>query len=1249
MKGDFTRSTWDRRQRYTSVRMQQGRVQIDADWNEQADLQTHLRETALRDVLGQGAVPEDGGGFAIQVAPASNGLHDDLLISDGRLWIDGILCELGPGVEALIAEFSEDNQVQIAQGELEPGDLRQGDWIELRAAGLGNDERGEMARITEISEDGRDFTLDRDVADAGTGARLRRWTSLGSQRDLPPPPEGAEAPEDGTHLVYLDAWQHHVTALEDPEIRETALGGPDTATRVRTVCQVKLLPLDLQEIDEDADGIPEGSFGCDDDLDAWDDLVARPTGRLRARTRPVTDPEDPCQVPSGGGYVGLENQLYRIEVHDGGELGEDATFKWSRDNGTVVTDWLGQDGDVLRVRSVGRDHTLSFHDAHWVELTDEGRELRGEPGVIVPLLKVVDEEHLQVDLTDVTVDHEDFPLHPKVRRWDLPATADGALPIEMVAENEGYLQLDSGIEIRFEPGTYRTGDYWWIPARAFVGEGPGDIEWPRDAGGVPLARSPHGIEHHYLRLALVEHDGEGFVEGSETDCRDPFCTLPEACRTGDGGCCTVTVGEVGDFQSLQEAIESLPRETGGEVCVHPGDYDGTVEIAGRRNVTIRGCGGRPRLTHSGEGPVVRITGSRSVTLRHLEIDGDTGVGIEMSRRDELLLEDVLLDDLVIRVRSESAVVGLGGRRIILRESRVLARSVSSAAGAAEQGTRPAVFLSGDDLAIEGNRIEAASLRPAGGVQIGGGSRRVAIRDNDIRGGHGNGITLGSVRFIEEEPEDPILIFDHFEAIPFEEPSPLFSIDATLDREVLVWNPDRGDDDPIPISDGDLEDVRILDNEISEMGANGIAVARFFDVSDDAESPEVIFVDDLLVESNHVHDCLRMALGALPDALQSTAAYGGISLAGGERITLRTNVIENNGRDRLEPVCGVYVLHGVGLSFEGNRIVGNGRPVDPEVETLPGQRGGIVLGLAEAPTESVTPSRQGRITALRQDGTPALRVHGNVVVSPEGRALEVVALGPVSILGNQLTAHGSHLRRQTTPTTGPAFFAARTDTVLDSVNGAAFLSAADLRRMKDPTKPLLDTLGGAVVAVTNAGVSTELGGRLSDLGGEGLAGTGAFSAARTRETPVFVGGNVLFHDNQVVLDAFRPATTYALSSVTLASGDDVSMLGNQCDCDMVLDAVVVNAVVLGASIRVTHNRFEEGLFTFLSAMTFGWLNSTRDNQGTHCFFAVGHPQLSTTSPNASLVDVLIITQDENPCARWRELSRGISTAIGNALP
>ena len=52
MKGDFTRQTFDPSSHFTTVRMQQGRVQLDADWNEQADLVLRRDEVTAADVIG---------------------------------------------------------------------------------------------------------------------------------------------------------------------------------------------------------------------------------------------------------------------------------------------------------------------------------------------------------------------------------------------------------------------------------------------------------------------------------------------------------------------------------------------------------------------------------------------------------------------------------------------------------------------------------------------------------------------------------------------------------------------------------------------------------------------------------------------------------------------------------------------------------------------------------------------------------------------------------------------------------------------------------------------------------------------------------------------------------------------------------------------------------------------------------------------------------------------------------------------
>jgi len=53
-------------------------------------------------------------------------------------------------------------------------------------------------------------------------------------------------------------------------------------------------------------------------------------------------------------------------------------------------------------------------------------------------------------------------------------------------------------------GSYRTGDYWMIPARTATS----DVEWPGEASH-PRWVTPHGITHYYAPLAKLNIDAAG--------------------------------------------------------------------------------------------------------------------------------------------------------------------------------------------------------------------------------------------------------------------------------------------------------------------------------------------------------------------------------------------------------------------------------------------------------------------------------------------------------------------------------------------------------------------------------------------------------------------------------------------------------------------------------------------------------------------------------------------------------------------
>ena len=516
MKGDFTRITFRPRKRYTGVRMQQGRVQIDADWNEQADIQTHLDRTEATDTIGHAGAPKAASGF--QIVPTPD--EADLALSPGRFYVDGVLCEL-EAPELAIASFPSATEVELEDWPEDDSGLATGRWAELSATGV----PAELRKIVSADKATRVVKLDSDVSafNGPASPRLRPATTFLTQPDLPAPsltaPAGAR-----TDLVYLDVWEHEVTAVEDPYLLEPALGGADTATRTRTVWQVRVQEGVTATDCGDVAGFPPAASGA----------------RLTAVAPPSSTGTEPCVIPPGGGYRGLENRLYRVEIHSANGTGP--TYKWSRDNGSsvfAVEELLNEDAtgtDRIRLRRVGRDDVLALAGGDTIEVLDDDTVLKGGPGTIVQIDTIEEDRvlKLQAKVQGVSVSR-----NARVRRWDgPPADVDAGTTHD----------LESGIEVTFGGAGYAPGDFWTFPARTAVG----GIDELADA-------PPAGIRHHYAPLALVKWDTGGGGTTVE-DCRTEFPSLTtlEAEDVGfSNTACTLTTTDGTPAETVQEALDVL--------------------------------------------------------------------------------------------------------------------------------------------------------------------------------------------------------------------------------------------------------------------------------------------------------------------------------------------------------------------------------------------------------------------------------------------------------------------------------------------------------------------------------------------------------------------------------------------------------------------------------------------------------------------------------------------------------------------
>src|SRR3954453_2263042 len=94
MAGDYSRFSFRPRRRVSTVAMQQGRVQLDSDWNEQGRVVDGRIRALARDVWGPAWVSAPSTPHAFELTPIAG---PDLAIGEGRLYAQGLAPEVLPG------------------------------------------------------------------------------------------------------------------------------------------------------------------------------------------------------------------------------------------------------------------------------------------------------------------------------------------------------------------------------------------------------------------------------------------------------------------------------------------------------------------------------------------------------------------------------------------------------------------------------------------------------------------------------------------------------------------------------------------------------------------------------------------------------------------------------------------------------------------------------------------------------------------------------------------------------------------------------------------------------------------------------------------------------------------------------------------------------------------------------------------------------------------------------------------------
>ena len=1338
---DISRFLLQPRKHYIGMRMQQGRVLLDSDYNEGARHDDEDQRRTLLDFIGPQGSPDQG--FSL-------GATDDEPLSPGDVLATIAFALNGSaGVTVALDYF-------VLPGSMYVGGLR----LEL--------------------EDPEQYVFQSDFLQIGI-------------TDIPDEP--ASSAEFG-HFFYLEAWEQCVTAVEDGEILEHALGGPDTSVRVRRMRRVRFAP--ALEGENCAAAFARVMSETGEPFAQLDpktgELVS--FGRLKLEFAPGESEDTcaPCHPDPTGRYLGAENQALRVMLTDSNH------FVWAYDNASpiyrVSVVGIGEDpspGDVV-VEML----TLPKDEEHWplsgrvVEIIpwsailDNGEKVADEVGVFCVIDDGYDPETHKFTLdTEIAMDQ----LNQLVHAWDTGHPRASELNVAEGGERLFYVRFwhqtnettpaeiettsgaalgSSGIVPNFaNPG--RRGDFWIGALRP---ETPNRIV-PHDLQDEPNGVPPHGPHHYFAPLMVVR--GTGTTVSSVEDCRRPI--VPAT----DTGCCTFSVGDgvhsFGQFTSIQAAVSALPPD-GGKVCVRPGVYVEEILIDEFDNVTIEGCGDQSVLespTSPEQVAIVRIQESDNVTIRSLSfrpsgqgaVSAEDSAGltlvelnvvedpassaalnrplVDLVNADEARLRSLRidtvrqsairaenlsqskLDNLLLTTSSDDIgtiqapplvdIPGIGntvfsnsrlipnGRigllldsggsdhtlidrldfqcnsrgpiaaksAIVTREQFLLqianCRIHMNSLGVMSESA--AVDLMGDEITFRNNSVSHGDANVWGGVHVRGGDG-IRVINNWITNGRGHGVTLGGVFW------NPV----SGPTVNRREPAGRGQLNSTGPTGDLTTTfMENGTEFRVTAVDAvEVANIVIADNQIERFSTNGISVLTVMGLP--AGVP-FISCKGLVIERNRISDCFTGAAGRLvtdmrtvDDVVPIGGSFGGVQSNHGTALhvlpfggivlaaltdyaTIRDNLIVENGGIVERPVTegppefllpafnGVFALVGESITISGNRIADNGPLWDGDAELLPGLRAGIAVvwattGVADGllGMSTLFPNPLPERAETRSPWDFALRVTGNSVIQPEGRALYALGTGAMTFDANYLASRG--------------------------------LNATE-------SPPEVDALGD-VVYVHNVGLPWEVLDfhihsleRPSPVGGVGLptdAHRYLIQRGLSAAKPVLFagfGGHVLFNNNQVVLDwmveTFLDDTVLSYFPVAVISTDHVGMHGNQFALrldnrqttspelpftpatDGSQEQLLLSHVfVLGATVDVTGNRAAEGAQLFEAALvsmfTIGLLmNNTSLNQTTRCivrYQGVDDNDNSTAFTNyvGNLVMLNPDTTNADPCLALR---------------
>ena len=602
MPSDKTRTSDDIRLGYKGPVMQQGRVILDRDFNALQETLSAAIEADALDIVGPCGTPDDG--FAISIPGISSP-------PDPGLWVPPA---------PLVAPAPHPFDFLISPGTMYVGG-----------------QRGVFP-----------------AADPGQQPFTYSYFDQPDWIQPDDPSGGSPVASPQVEFIYLHLFEQEVSAVEDSDLKDVALGGPDTTQRLRLIRRVERLPVaagDCASALAQAQGVwLERGLQFDPPT-----MQLLPQAALQVGFTQSATAADPCDPVATGGYLGADNQLVRVQICDAGDgTAGSGKLLWGYDNASFlyrVT--VNPDSKTLQLNQSPVDAFHSPKSGQFVEVLRTAAILESDPDASDPfhqqtIVRCIAEASAEVrtlaagyDPAAGTVvldqvlpaEYLDDAVPVFLRIWQAELGFDPAGGTVELADAGG---VTTGVQVTITiptNGIPPVGAYWMIavrpstpqavyPERFLISPQPPDgprqwacplavIDWTKAAGSSPPADE----------LAVQ-------------DCREKFDNLVDLTKRKLGGCCLVTIRPedvLADPGALQTGIDKVAGAADGTaVCLTPGTYALTQPLrldARHSGLTVEACHGAVTLKAAADADLTQfldglivVSGANHVTLHGLSLE-----------------------------------------------------------------------------------------------------------------------------------------------------------------------------------------------------------------------------------------------------------------------------------------------------------------------------------------------------------------------------------------------------------------------------------------------------------------------------------------------------------------------------------------------------------------------------------------------------------------------------------------------------